>query len=212
MSRLPSSLRRAILRAVYLLPALTGLTLLIWACTPHIFFLYGGKTYDTWNLFSLFGNAWSQCQALLSRTVDGSSAAFFFAYAVSALVILSWILIVIFAILAILSAALSSYAFSMPPTSKKANRAKRWLRFFCPNRFTYVLTLLLPLLPAAFPSILCYFYRTRLAADITAFYIGPNGLLVAGILTALNLVAFLATLPMQRDERMDMYRLYKSKN
>ena len=211
MNRLPLSLRRAILRAVYLLPAISGLTLLIWACTPHIFFLYGGKTYDTWNLFSLLGNAWSQCQALLSRTVDGSSAAFFFAYAVSALVILSWILIVAFALLAILSASLSSYAFTMPPTSGESNRAKRWLRFFCPNRFFYVLTLLFPLLPAAFPHILCHLYRTRLAADISVFYMGPDTLTVTGILVALNLIAFLATLPLQRDERMDMYRLYKLK-
>jgi len=104
-------------------------------------------------------------------------------------------------------------AFSVPHTHPDANRAKRWMRFFCPNRITYALANLLPLLPAFFPHILLSNYRSQLGYLMQLFY-EPAWLplwLVVAVLVVVNLVGFFALLGAQEREEMDMFRLYKKK-
>ena len=211
MKRLPKPLGRALCRTAYLSPLLTLAILLIQAAVPHVFFLLDGEPHETLNIFTLMGNTWEQCQALLDSTDEVSVEAMYFSYTMSFFVILSWIAIALFAILALSSAILSCYAFSLSPTDKRTNRAKRWMQFFCPNRPLYVITCLLPLLPAAFPYILEHFYQSMLYYDIKVYFIGPTDLLLTGIAVVLTVAAFLALLPTQSAEHLDMFRLYKAK-
>ena len=211
MKQLPSPLARACIRIAYLLPALFGLVMLILAFVPRVFFFYNGEVYDTQSTFALMGNTWRESQTMLDASSQGSGGAYFFSLIMSVLVVLSWISIIVYASMAIASAICSTAAFSAAPTDRFSNRSKRWMHFFCPNRVLYVISNLLLLLPAAFPYFLQHFYRTQLGYDMKPFFIGPSDLLLAGIFVILNLASFLALLPAQARERMDMYRLYKSK-
>ena len=211
MKRLPKPLRRALCRTAYLLPLLTLAILLIHAAVPHVFFLLDGEPYETMSTFTLLGNTWEQCQDLLDSTKEVSVEALYFSYTMNFFVIISWVATVLFAILALSSAILSCYAFSLSPTDTRTNRAKRWMQFFCPNRPLYVITCLLPLLPAAFPYILEHFYQSMLYYDIKVYFIGPADLLLTGIAVLLTVASFLALLPSQSAQHLDMFRLYKAK-
>ncbi len=202
---------RALIRIAYLLPAISLVGLLIHFAVPHIFFLWNGEIYETMNLFTLMGNTWKECRAATDLSADGSVEALYFSYVMSFFVILSWVAIVLFAVLAVAAAVCSCRAFSYAPTAREANRAKRWMQLFCPNRVLYVLTCLLPLIPAAFPMILEACYRKFFFYEIDVLFIGPADLLTAAIAVVLCIGAFLALLPAQACEHMDLYRLYKAK-
>ena len=211
MSRPSSPLLRVLIRIAYFLPAIFGLTMLILAFVPHIFFFYNGTAYETQSMFDLMANTWEECQVMLDGSVNGSSAAYFFSLIMSVFVVLSWICGILYAITAIASAVCSCIAFSYPPTHRNSNRTKKWLQFFCPNRALYVISTLVLLLPAAFPQILQHFYRTQFAYDMKLHFIGVNDLILAIVLVVLNTVFFLALLHAQEIEHLDLFRLYKSK-
>ena len=212
MSELNASTQRKLIRVVYLPPALTGLLMLIYACVPHLYFVYNGQAHDTLSPLQLLQNTWQSCRTMLENATDGSSAALYFSYAMSFFVILTWLLILLYAVMAIASLLCSCVAFSCPPTDRQANQAKRWLQFFCPNRGLYVVTNLLPILTALFPYVLLYFYRVSLAHVMRVHYFGPPDILLAVLCSAANIAAFLCLRKAQEQQQMDMYQLYKEKN
>ena len=209
MIRLSSPTKRALIRLCYLLPAITGAALAIWAFIPHLFFKFNsiGKTQSP---FTLICERWDGCQTILNGA-EASGPAIAYSFTVSALIIISWIFLILYAIVAAAAAICSTVAFSYRPTEKEANRAKRWMQFFCANRVLYVSTLLLPLLPAAFPNILLACYRKQMLYDASLYFIGPSDLLLAAIFVTLNIASFLVLLKAQNEEHMDMFRLYKAK-
>ena len=212
MKALSSSTLRLLIRIAYLLPAIGGLILLIYALIPHIYFIYDGAAYETLSTFTLVGNTFSDCSALLDGTTDGSNYAAVFSYLMIFFGILFWIGIICYTVMAASAAICSCLAFSQKPTAKESNQAKRWFRFFCPNRGLYIFSNLLILLSAAFPHILLYFYHTQLGyTSMSVHFFGISDLVLAAILVLLNLVFFIALLPAQSAEHLDMYRLYKAK-
>lgn len=211
MRRLSSPARRAWIRIAYLLPLITGVLLLIYALIPHLFFSYEEAIYNTQSPFELMGNTWRECRTLLNGS-EASANAVMFSMVQSAVVVLSWVCILLYAVVALAAAICSCVAFSNRPTSKEANRAKRWMQFFCANRVLYVLACLLPLLPAAFPHILLASYREFLFYDsMKLFFMSPPDLAVAAVAVLCNLLSFFLLLSAQNEEHMDMFRLYKAK-
>ena len=212
MIRLSSPARRAWIRIAYLLPALVALLLLIYACIPHLFFLFEGEAHETLNLFTLMSNTWDEGRALIKGATDGSGNALMFSYIMTCGVIVSWVAIVLYTLVTGPAAVCSCYAFSKEPTSRESNLAKRWLRFFCPNRILFVLTNLLPIFPSLFPYLLLANYRAYWNYDIKLFYIGPPAWVLVVLLLLLGILPFLLLLPAQASEHLDMFRLYKAKS
>lgn len=211
MKQLKSSIARPLIKWAYLMPALTCLVTLLWACIPHLYFLYGGAAYETMSPFHLLGNAWEQSQRFLGEDRTVLANELFFAYAMIASVVIGWLAILWHALTSFSTAACALYAFSKEPTDKRSNVAKRLLQFVCPNRPCYVIFNLLPLVLAAFPYFLTYCYRENLWMDMTVCYFGPPDLLLSGILVLLSLASYLLTLKAQAREHLDMFRLYKGK-
>ena len=58
MRRYSNPTHRALIHLCYLLPAIFGILLLIYAAVPHLWFVYNGDAYSTMNLFELQENAW----------------------------------------------------------------------------------------------------------------------------------------------------------
>lgn len=204
---------KRLIRLVYLLPAILGVLLLLFALIPHIYFVYEDAAHENQSLFSLLGNTWDECRAMLQNEAATQYAQYniFFSYIMLAVVILVWIFAILYAAYAILTAIFSIRAFSVSPTDRIANRSKRWLHLLCPNRFCYVLFGLLPLLQGFFPAILAHCYRTRLGLDMRVYYLGIHDPIVTTVLVVLTQAAFLASLRIQSREHMDLFRLYKKK-
>lgn len=204
---------KKLIRLVYLLPAVLCLLLLLFALIPHVYFVYDDAAYENQSLFTLLGNTWKECRAMLSNEAATQYAqyAVSFSYIMLAVVILVWGFAILYAAYAIMTAVFSVRAFSVSPTDSIANRSKRWLHLLCPNRFCYVLLGLLPILQGFFPTILSHCYRTRLGLDMRVHYLVIHDPIVTTLLVVLTQIAFLATLRIQSREHMDLFRLYKKK-
>ncbi len=206
-----SKSRRNLITLIYLLPALSWITLLLWAAIPHLFFLYEGKAQDTLSLFELMGNTWEQAVNALSNSNSPFNQQLF-SYITGGAVLLSWIFMILFGIFSLSCAACALYTFRQAPTSMKANRAKRFLHLVCPNRVCFVLFHLLPILPPLLPYLLTFCFEKYILIDgMKVFYYGPADWILATILMLLTVVSFLSSIPAQSLEHRDLFRLYKSK-
>jgi len=213
MKPLPSKVARPLTVAVYLLPLLVGIFLLIWAVLPHMFyFLPPDDPRESLSLFDIMGDTWDTCGVLLNGNTTPENM--YFPYIMGFCVILSWISIILYAVAALPAAICSVVAFCYPPTARNANLAKRWLQIFCPNRCTYVIFQLLPIFPALFPIVLTACLRSMFPGGekLVLLYeaVIPDWVLV-GALVLFQTVAFLLLIPSQKKERMDMFTIYKSK-
>lgn len=204
-------MKKLFCRLAYLFPALTGALMLILGAVPHLYFLYHGQAYETKSTFGLMSDAWRECSARLAGEVGGSTDSLFFAYLLRPVIIITWILIVLFAVYAIAGAVTSTWAYLYPPTDRRANLAKRWLRFFCPNRILWAVSAALPVFPALFPHLLSFFYRQFLGMEVRACFLFLPDFAIALILVALSEILCFATLKTQREEHLDLYQLYKRK-
>ena len=200
---------RALIHLCYLLPLIFGILLLIYAAVPHLWFVYNGEAYSTMNLFELQENAWEFYEQIEAGTVENSAAVTWFKDLLPVVSALFWILPILYALIVILITVTSFVAFSFDATSRTANRAKRVLQILCPNRVAYLLTSLLPLFSALFPQMMLWLYRWQ-GMNIRLYtYFVADWILVL-IFAALNAAAFIILLPMQNEEHLDMFRIYKS--
>lgn len=209
MSRNPNKAHRALIHLCYLLPAIFGILLLIYAAVPHLWFVYDGDAYSTMNLFELQENAWEFYEQIKAGTVENSTAVTWFKDLLPIVSALFWILPILYALIATMITVCSIVAFSFAPTSRIANRTKRILHLICPNRVTYLLVSLLPLFSALFPQMLLLLYRMQgMSIRLYTFFLADWILVL--IFAVLNAAAFILLLPMQSEEHLDMFRIYKS--
>ena len=209
MSRNPNKAHRALIHLCYLLPAIFGILLLIYAAVPHLWFVYDGDAYSTMNLFELQENAWEFYEQIKAGTVENSTAVTWFKDLLPVVSALFWILPILYALIATMITVCSIVAFSFEPTSRIANRTKRILHLICPNRMTYLLVSLLPLFSALFPQMLLLLYRMQgMSIRLYTFFLADWILVL--IFAVLNAAAFILLLPVQSEEHLDMFRIYKS--
>ena len=200
---------RVLIHLCYFLPAIFGILLLIYATVPHLWFVYNGDAYSTMNLFELQDNAWDFYNQIQSGAIESSSAVTWFEELLPIVSALFWILSVLYAILATAIAVCAMVAFSFEPTTRIANRTKRVLHLVCPNRVSYLLLPLLPLIPALLPQLMLLLYRLQgLKISLYTFFVADWILVL--IFAVVNAVVFFLLLPMQSEEHLDMFRIYKS--
>ena len=193
---------------VYLLPLICGLILLIWAAIPHLFFVYGADVKETISVFELMESTQEQCRLMLDGQAQGSTSALYFSYAMLAAVFLSRVAILAHLIASVTSFACACVAFSYPADHSVANRAKRWMRFFCFNPGTFTISCLLCCLPFYLPLLLNGFYQNWFFYDMSLHYFGIPSWIAATVLALGSAVAFVATRHIQREEKMDLFSFY----
>ena len=209
MRRSQNKAHRALIHLCYLLPAIFGIVLLIYAAVPHLWFVYDGEAYSTMNLFELQENAWEFYEQIEAGTVENSTAVTWFKDLLPVVSALFWILPILYALVATMITVCSFVAFSFDPTSRTANRTKRILQLICPNRVAYLLTPLLPLFSALFPQMMLWLYRLQgMNIRLYTFFVADWILVL--IFAVLNAAVFILLLPMQSEEHLDMFRIYKS--
>ena len=209
MSDLSVRARRALIHLCYLLPAIFGILLLIYASVPHMWFVYDGEAYSTMNLFELQSNAWDFYEQIKAGKIESAVAVTWFEQLLPVVSALFWILPIVYAVVVLAITVCSVVAFSFEPTTRVANRTKRILHLICPNRISYLLFPLLPLFSALFPQLLLWLYRMQgMSIRLYTFFVADWILVL--VFTVLNAVAFILLLPLQNESRMDMFRIYKS--
>lgn len=211
MKPLSSSARRGLVWLAYLLPSVCALILLVWALIPHMFFIYGGDVKETVSLFELMGSTWSQCVDTLSGEAKNSTTAIYFSYLMLAAVAISWIAVAVNLLMTAVGAVCACVAFPKEPVDPTSNRVKRWMRFFCFHRGVFAAVTLLPVIPFLVPQLLLLLYREWFAYDMSLHYFVLPSWIVALLLALFSFAVFVSTLRLQREEHMDLFRLYKSK-
>ena len=209
MSNLSVRTRRALIHLCYLLPAIFGILLLIYASVPHMWFVYDGEAYSTMNLFELQSNAWDFYEQIKAGKIESAVAVTWFEQLLPVVSALFWILPIVYAVVVLAITVCSVVAFSFEPTTRVANRTKRILHLICPNRISYLLFPLLPLFSSLFPQLLLLLYRWQgMSIRLYTFFVADWILVL--VFAVLNAVAFIVLLPLQNESRMDMFRIYKS--
>ena len=209
MKRYSNPAHRALIHLCYLLPAIFGIVLLVYAAVPHLWFVYDGDAYSTMDLFELQSNAWEFYEQIKTGAIESTSAVVWFEQLLPVVSALFWVLPIAYALVAVMITVCSIVAFSFEPTSRTANRTKRILHLICPNRVTYLLLPLLPLFSALFPQLMLWLYRLQgMNIRLYTFFLADWILVL--ILAVLNAVVFILLLPMQNEEHLDMFRIYKS--
>lgn len=209
MRRYSNPTHRALIHVCYLLPAIFGILLLIYAAVPHLWFVYNGDAYSTMNLFELQGNAWEFYEQIKAGAVENNAAVTWFEELLPVVSALFWILPILYTVLVGMITVCSLVAFSFDPTARIANRTKRILHLVCPNRVTYLLVPLLPLFSALFPQLMLWLYRLQgMKISLYTFFVADWILVL--IFAVLNALIFILLLPMQSEEHLDMFRIYKS--
>ncbi len=209
MKRYSNPAHRALIHLCYLLPAIFGIVLLVYAAVPHLWFVYDGDAYSTMDLFELQSNAWEFYEQIKTGAIESTAAVVWFEQLLPVVSALFWVLPIAYALVAAMITVCSIVAFSFEPTSRTANRTKRILHLICPNRVTYLLLPLLPLFSALFPQLMLWLYRLQgMNIRLYTFFLADWILVL--ILAVLNAVVFILLLPMQNEEHLDMFRIYKS--
>jgi hypothetical protein len=209
MSNLSVRARRALIHLCYLLPAIFGILLLIYASVPHMWFVHDGEAYSTMNLFELQNNAWDFYEQIKAGKIESAVAVTWFEQLLPVVSALFWILPIVYAVVALAITVSSVVAFSFEPTTRVANRTKRILHLICPNRISYLLFPLLPLFSSLFPQLLLWLYRMQgMSIRLYTFFVADWILVL--VFAVLNAAAFIVLLPLQNESRMDMFRIYKS--
>lgn len=209
MSNLSVRTRRILIQLCYLLPALFGILLLIYAAVPHLWFVYNKEAYSTMDLFELQGNAWEFYEQIQAGKIESTSAVVWFEQLLPIVSALFWILPIVYAFVTVLVTVCSLVAFSYEPTTRIANRTKCILHLICPNRITYLLFPLLPLFSSLLPQLLLWLYQWQgMNIRLYTFFVADWVLVL--VFALLNAVAFILLLPLQSESRMDMFRIYKS--
>ncbi len=212
MSRLPRGVRRALCGAAYLLPLILGILLLVYAATPHLWFVYDHVAHETMSTAGLKQNALETCQPILDAPDKASLPDRNFAYAVKVSAVAYDVSVWLYTFIMALTALCTAVAFLLPPTHRYANRAKRILRFVCPNRICWLLTHLLLILPALFPHLLVLWYSQFQGISMRVHFDPFADWIVALLCAVLCAALYILTLPWQAEEHLDMFRIYKPKS
>lgn len=198
---------RATCRTIFLLPLISFVIFCIYAAIPHVWFVYDGKAQPTMSLFSLQANAWESAEIMRNNT---DAASVNLTSAITLLSILFWVFLGLVGLYALLTAVCSLVAFSQPPTSRLSNRSKRVLGLLCPNRITYLILPVFLIIPALFPQMMELSYLTAAGIEMHAHAFPCYDFVTALIAIALTVIPYLATLPWQSEERLDLFRIYRA--
>ncbi|MBE6634517.1 MAG: hypothetical protein E7620_09290 [Ruminococcaceae bacterium] len=200
-------------RLAYLLTPLSSVILLLLAALPRFFFQMEGEIYEDLSLLGLMSNTFENCKGFLNGTANGSTNDLYFSYIMMAILAVTVAAMVIYAVFALFTALLIPFVWT-PNTAgdPTVNNLKRAYRVFVFNKGFYVVYNLLPLIPALFPYLFQLFYRSRLGMKTTLHFYGLPDLIPTALLCLACCGAFLATLKLQKLNRMDLFRIYKQES
>ena len=197
-------------RLAYLFPCFVGVILLFLAILPHLFYRVGNEVHSTLSLFKLLENTHERCMDLFNGMKEGTTAELYFHFVMYAFWLLSMISMVLYGIFVLFTTVMTVFIWTPYSTSTPTvNKLKRAYRIAVPNRGFFVFFQILPVLPSLFPYFLQYFSGTVLGQKMYAYYYGIPDFIIVLILSVASITLFLTTLSAQKNNKMDLFRIYK---
>ena len=199
------------IRLAYLMPLISGIILLILGFVPHLFYRLNNDVYSTLSPFQLLGNTYEQATRFVTGTASGTTADFYFFIVMLAFWAICTLCIALYAIFVIWTTVML-FSVWMPQSSPtvRGNKLKRAYRIFVPNRGFFVFYQILPIAPALFPHLFQLFCKKMLGQTMKVYYYGIPDWIVVAILTTAAITLFLTTLSAQKENKMDLFRIYKT--
>ena len=202
-----------LVRLAYLMPLLCGVIFIFLAWIPHLFYQANGDVYSTLSLFELLNNTYKEGSKFLTGTASGTTGEFYFYLVMLALWTVSFLCIILYGLFAVFTAAMTFVVWTPHaiPTVR-VNNLKRAYRIAVPNRGFFVFYQTLPLFPAFYPYFLQLCSQRILGQTMKAYYYGIPDWITVTVLTALSVTLFFVTLSAQKNNKMDLFRIYKIEN
>lgn len=197
-------------RLAYLMPLICGILFCFLAWIPHLFYQAGSDVYSTLSLFELLNNTYEEGMKFLTGTAKGTTADFYFYLVMLAFWALSLLCIVLYGLFAVFTAIMTTFVWTpyAAPTIR-GNNLKRAYRIAVPNRGFFVFFQVLPLFPAFYPYVLQMFSKKLLGQTMKAYYYGIPDWIIVLVLTAISIALFVLSLSAQKENKMDLFRIYK---
>lgn len=201
--------RRSLIRAAYLLPLAVGIFSLFLGLYPHLFFTSDGTLYDSVSFFGFLENTRATCFAVLRDVSAATPGAVYFAYVMIALWGLSCLLAVWYAVFLLLLGLLSTVALTPRAAFPLLNKWKRIFRTVVPARGFFVFLSLVPTLLSLLPWLFTVLYARLLGQTAALHYDLFPDIAVLAPLSLLGVALYLLTLRAQKEEKIDLFRIYK---
>ncbi len=202
--------RVGLIRLAYLMPVVCGVILLFLAALPHLFYQANGDVYSTLSLFQLLDNTYAEGSKFLAGTAQGTTADFYFYLVMLSFFALSLLCIILYGLFVIFTAIMTVYIWTPHalPTVR-GNNLKRAYRIAVPNRGFFIFFQLLPVFPSIYPYLLQIHSKKILGMEMKVFYYGIPDFIIVLILAAASITLFFVTLSAQKENKMDLFRIYK---
>ena len=206
----PTFKQVGLVRLSSLMPVIGGVILLFLALIPHLFYQAGSDVYTTLSLFELMDNTYQSCMGFFNGSTAGTTADLYFHFVMFAVWAVSLLCIVFYGLFVLATALMVSFVWTPhPQPHPTVNQLKRAYRILVPNRGFYVFFHVLPVLPSVYPYLLQLFSRTMLGQEMHAHYYGIPDFIIVILLSAASVTLFFVTLSAQRENKMDLFRIYK---
>ena len=202
-----------LIRLAYLMPIVCGVILLFLAAVPHLFYQAGNDVYATLSLFQLLDNTYTEGVKFLTGTAKGTTVDFYFYLVMLSFFALSLLCMILYGFFAIFTAVMTGYVWTphAVPTVR-GNNLKRAYRIAVPNRGFFTFFQLLPIVPSVYPYFLQIFSKRILGMEMKVFYYGIPDVIVVAVLAAASVTLFFVTLSAQKENKMDLFRIYKTES
>ena len=202
--------RIGLIRLAYLTPIVSAAILLILALLPRVFYTSGEGVGPDFSLFQLQALTYETGMKFFSGESAGSTPDFYFYLYMLAFRAISVICMVYYGIFSIFTALMAPLAWTPQARSTpRGNKWKRWYRIVVPNRGFFVFLQFLPLFPALYPYLFQITANKLLGTSMKACYYGIPDFIIVLLLAALSVALFLLTKSHQKQNRMDLFRIYK---
>ena len=188
----------------YILPIVSHLIIFVMLFVPSYRFIFSGKAGELMSSAKLISNSWDQVRNTLFGAAEQTGAAMIFSKTLFAIII-------IFAILFLLSLAVSIYSavvafrYFLSGDEKSAEEQARVMRAFIPNRIVLCILSSLGMFIASMPYLMKPLYAFTYSQQVTVVLEAPDALIVGGVFVAFSIALSIICAPIERAFDADIF-------
>lgn len=201
--------RLGLIRLAYLMPVINFVIFSFLFLLPRFFYTMS-DVGATWSLFQMLDVTRAAAVHFFNGSTQGTTTDFYFYLVMMSFFALSLLCITLYGIFSVFTAIMTGYVWTphAVPTVR-GNNLKRAYRIAVPNRGFFVFFQLLPIFPSVYPYLFQIVSKRILGQQMKVFYYGIPDVIVVAVLAAASITLFFVTLSAQKENKMDLFRIYK---
>lgn len=189
----------------YLLPIIISFVIIIMLFVPSYRFIFSGEVGNRMSTATLISNSWEQARNVLFGTAEQTDAAMIFSRTLFALII---ILVIAFLLSFAVNIWVASVAFRyfLSSDEDSAERARRVLCVFVPNRIVFSFFSVLGLAISCLPYLMRPLYSFNYSQNVSVVLEAPDALIVGGVLVLALTVLSIVSAPIEKALDADVFK------